>query len=305
MAAVVRAEDRSSPTLWISPPGVENGKALRALFEHPDEWKETRSLVDVLFYTDLNFQRQFSDDELRAWFGKLREWNIKLAMEVGAIKEWGRTGEKTFKAEQANWDRLERLGANLYAIAMDEPLVNCREKIHESDEYAVQETANYIALVRQHFPKILVGDIEAYPSISIEDHQKWLQALNAKLAEKGVRGVDFYRLDVDWLRFVVQNKGSWKEVRQLEVYCRQKKLPFSLIYWASGYPSLVKRGVGDDSTWYVGIMQQGYDYRSVDGRPDQYVIESWVAAPGQTIPETADWTFTRSVRDFARKFVKP
>jgi hypothetical protein len=28
-----------------------------------------------------------------------------------------------------------------------------------------------------------------------------------------VRGLDFYRLDVDWLCFNAQQKGSWKEVR--------------------------------------------------------------------------------------------
>ena len=72
--------------VWISPPASENGQSLRALFEHPDEWRETRSLVDVLFYTDLNFNKQFQDDELRAWFTQLQQWKIKLAMEVGAVK---------------------------------------------------------------------------------------------------------------------------------------------------------------------------------------------------------------------------
>jgi hypothetical protein len=32
------------PDVWIGPPGVEKGKALRAIFEHPDEWKQTRSI---------------------------------------------------------------------------------------------------------------------------------------------------------------------------------------------------------------------------------------------------------------------
>lgn len=31
--------------------------------------------------------------------------------------------------------------------------------------------------------------------------------------------------------------------------CRQQNLPFGLIYWSSGYPSLLKRGLADDSTW--------------------------------------------------------
>ena len=193
---------------------MDKGQAFRDLFEHPDDWKETRSLVDVLFTTDLALQRNFNDAELTRWFAQAHDWKLKLAMEVGAIKPWGKTGAETFQKEQANWDRLQKLGANIYAIAMDEPLVCTREQIHESDEYAVEETANYVVQVRQHYPEMLVGDIEAYPSSSVEEHQHWIEALNQRLAEKGVRGLDFYRLDVDWLRFEAQGKGSWKDLRE-------------------------------------------------------------------------------------------
>lgn len=289
-------------SVWMMPRGDENGRAFRDLFEHPDQWQETRSQIDVLGITDLNLQRHFNDDELRKWFGQMREWKLKLGMEVGAVKPWGTTGEKTFNAERPIWERLQRQGADIYAIAMDEPLVCVREHIHLPDEHAVQETANYIALVRQHFPNVLIGDIEAYPSIAIDEHKHWIESLQQRLAAMKVRGLDFYRLDVDWLRFNVQQKGSWKEVRQLELWCRQKQLPFSLIYWASGFPAMKHRGLADDSTWYVAIMQQGYDYAAVDGRPDQYVIESWIQAPSQCLPESGEWTFTRSVRDFVRKF---
>ncbi|MEO6786845.1 MAG: hypothetical protein ABI318_11990 [Chthoniobacteraceae bacterium] len=65
-----------------------------------------------------------------------------------------------------------------------------------------------------------------------------------------------------------------------------------------------KHGLADESTWYVAIMQQGYDYASVGGRPDQVVIESWIGAPSRCTPETDEWTFTRSVRDFAPKFAR-
>jgi len=291
------------PTVWMGPPGHDGGRCFRALFEHPEQWAQTRQAIDVLLYTDLNLKKQFTDDELRRWFAQLRDWRLKLAMEVGAIKPWGLTGEKTFQAERANWERIERLGGNVYAIAMDEPLLCCRLHIHKSDEYAVEETANYIALVRKHFPRLLIGDIETYPSIPLADHLKWIDALQKQLAAKQVRGLDFYRLDVNWANFVAQDRGSWLDVRQLERECRKRKLPFSLIYWASTYPALQRRGLADDSTWYVSIMQQGYDYALLQGAPEQYVIESWVSAPSQSVPETAPWTFTRSVLDFSRRFV--
>lgn len=292
------------PLVWMGPPAYDNGRCFRELFDRPDQWKETRSAIDVLLYADLNLKKQFTDDQLRAWFAQLNKWQLKFAMEVGAIKPWGQTGEKTFNLERPNWDRVQRLGGHIYAVAMDEPLLCCRLHIHKPDDYAVQETANYIALVRKHYPQVLVGDIETYPSIPLPDHVWWIDALGKRLAEMKVRGLDFYRLDVNWANFVAQNFGSWREVRKLEQECRKRRLPFSLIYWASDYPVMQHRGLADDSTWYVSIMRQGYDYAMVQGSPDQYVIESWIDAPSHSLPETDPWTFTRSVLDFTRKFVK-
>jgi hypothetical protein len=302
-APALGEEVKAKPSVWMAPPGRDNGRCFRELFDRPDEWKETRSLVDVLFYADHNLKKQFNDEEMRKWFGQLNGWKLKFGMEVGAIKPWGLTGEKTFNAEKPNWDRLQGLGASLYAIAMDEPLLCCREHIHKPDDYAVQETASYIALVRKHFPQMLIGDIETYPSIPVPDHVWWIDALNKRLAEMGVRGLDFYRVDVNWANFIVQNHGTWGEVRKIEQQCRARKLPFSLIYWASGQPLLQRKGLADDSTWYISIMHQGYSYAMVDGRPDQYVIESWIGAPARCVPETDEWSFTRSVRDFAKRFV--
>jgi hypothetical protein len=298
--ALVAAE---KPTVWIAPPASNNGASLRELFEHPDQWQETRSLIDVLFYTDLNFNKQFTDDELRTWFAQLSAWHIRLGLEVGAVKEWGQTGEKTFEKERPMWDRIQRLGGKISAIALDEPLVCVRMRLNKPDAYAVEETASYIALVRHNFPEIRIGDIETYPSFPIADHIWWIEALNHRLQELNVRGLDFYRLDVNWVVFTVQNRGSWKEVKTLEQYCRSKALPFSLIYWAAGYPAEQRLGLADDSTWYTSILQQGYDYALIGGRPDEYVIESWVGAPSHATPETGNFTFTRSVRDFVRKFV--
>jgi hypothetical protein len=297
-------EGKANPTVWMGPPSYDNGKCFRELFKYPDAWKETRSAIDVLMYADHQLHRQFTDDELRAWFSEMRQWRLKFALEVGAVKPWGVTGEKTFEVQRPKWDRFRDLGGEIYAIAMDEPLLCCRMHIHKSDDYALEETADFIARVRQQYPEMLIGDIETYPSIPLEDHFWWLDALEKRLAEMQVRGLDFYRLDVNWAEFVVFDRGSWPEVKKLEQHCRQRKMPFSLIYWASGYPSLARRRLADDSTWYVSIMQQGYDYALVQGRPDQYVIESWLEAPSRSTPETEPWTFTRSVLDFTCRLVR-
>ncbi len=280
MGSHVRARGAERPPqVWMGPPSYGNGKCFRELFETPDGWKHTRSVVDVLMYADHRLQKQFTDDELRAWFGQLRQWRLKFALEVGAIKPWGVTAEKTFGAERPIWDRVQRLGGHIHAIAMDEPLLCCRKHIHRPDDYALRETVEFIAQVREHYPDVLIGDIETYPSIPLPDHFRWIESLEKGLAERGIRGLDFYRLDVNWAEFIVFDRGTWPEVRKLERYCRQRGLPFSLIYWDSIYPALTRRGLADDATWYTAVMHQGYAYAMVQGSPDHYVVQSWIAAP--------------------------
>jgi hypothetical protein len=298
------AEPAAKPKLWMGPPSYDNGKCFRELFEHPEQWKETRATIDVLVYADHRLHTQFTDDELRAWLPQIAQWGLKFELEVGAVKPWGQTADKTFSAEQPKWDRFLRLGGRIDSIAMDEPLCCCREHIHMPDDHALRETAAFIALVRKHYPQVEICEIETYPNISLADHIQWIEALEKRLAESGVRGLDSYRLDVNWAVFTAHGQGSWREVRKLEQYCRSRKLPFGLFYWASDCGPMKRRGLWDDSTWYVSTMQQAYDYALVDGAPDYYVVQSWLDAPSHSVPETDPWTFTRSVLDFSRKFVK-
>ena len=290
--------ERPIPKLVIAPPG----DGLRDLFEHPDEWHEARAVTDTLLYADHNLTH-LSDVELRGWFAQMRTWNMSLELEVGAIKEWGPTADATFTAEQPIWDRAVRLGANLGSIAMDEPLASSRTSLHMADEYAVEQTARFIGLVRQHYPTVRVGDVEPYPGIPLQDHIGWIQQLQSRLRQQGLAPLDFYRADVDWVAFTKADRGTWHEVASLAAATRSLGIPASLIYWASGYPSEKAEGVAGPDTWYIEMMAQGYAVADAGLHPDQFVLESWIEAPPRVVPETADFTFTRSVLDFARKFI--
>ncbi len=183
-----------------------------------------------------------------------------------------------------------------------------RELFTRPDEwketYAMEETAKFIALVRQHYPGARVGDIEAYPFASVPDLIAFIDGVESRLKKMGMRGMDFFQIDVDWVHFVMDHPGGWREVRKLEEACRARKLPFSLLYWAADYGHLKRHNLADDSTWYLGVMRQAHDYLLVGGRPDIKVVESWVGAPSRAVPENAEWTFSRSVLDFSRKFAE-
>lgn len=294
----------SPPSVWMMPPPIEDGRCFRDLFVHPNEWRMTRSRIDGIGYADHWLNTQFTNQELKTWFARLRAWHLKLGLEVGAVKPWSTQGAKTFQIERKMWDRFQSLGGHIDAIGMDEPFCCVRQDLKKPDSYAVEQTADFIALVRKYYPQIKVGDIEPYPFFSLKDLEWWIVSLNNRLAQLHVRGLDFFRLDTNWITFSVYNQGSWQQVRQLEMYCRSRRLPFSLIYWASDFPVAQSLGLADDATWYTSVMQEGYDYALAGGSPDQYYIESWVDGPTHTLPETDRFTFTRSVLDFCRRFVK-
>lgn len=294
---VARA-DPTLPRLVIDPPG----DGFRQLFEHPDQWQRARAMTDELLYADHNLAR-FSDSDLKEWFAMMRNWHIPLELEVGAIKGWGPTAEDTFHAEQPMWNRFIRLGADLNSIAMDEPLAASRYILHKPDAYAYTQTVRFIEMARENYPGLRIGDIEPYPGIPENDHTAWLRGLQERLRQDHVRGLDFYRVDADWVAFTKTEQGSWKGVASLAATVRNIGVPFSLIYWASGYPSEMASGVAGEDTWYIEVLGQGYAVSDVGSPPDQFVLESWIGAPKQTVPETGDFTFMRSVLDFGRKFL--
>ena len=298
----------ASGRVWVMPPTADFLKML----DNVDQWPETARITDVFGGADHALNRMYTDEELSRAFRTLKDNGMKLGLEVGAVKPWGKTGKKVFDAQSPKWDRFKRLGGEVFAIAMDEPLVAVTMHMNKEEpfaamtpeqrfEYAVEETANFIALVREHYPHILIGDIEVYPSMKADTVIAWLDALEARLKAKGVRGQDFFRLDVNWVAFPVQN-GSWEDFSRIEAHCKKTGMPFSMIFWASDLPGDPKKK-DDPAAWYKGVMRQGEDYLK-SGNPDQYVIESWVNAPPEAYPETKEWTFSRSVRDFYGRFIK-
>lgn len=285
--------------LYIGPPGRAE---VAEMFHSPDGWQELRKYVTGVILADHSLN-QIDDAELTLWFRRMNEWHINLELEVGAIKPWSVKGDETYQKDVGSWQRAEHLGGHISSIAMDGPLAETLKR-GLPEQYAVDETVKFIALVREHYPGVRIGDIEPFPSLPVQTHLGWLDALQGALARKGIRGLDFCRLDVNWVVFVTEDKGNWRGVKQIEDGCHDRKISFSLIYWASDYPPLKARGFADNETWYTSIMAQGYSYAAVGGKPDQYVVESWIGAPTVALPEEDRSSFAGSVLQFARRFVK-
>ena len=299
------------PAFVLGPPGRQDGQAIRELADHPEQWATVCNRAGNLLYAGHALNRQNKDDgALSELLHKFREMNLPLQLEVGAVKPWGKTGTEAFARQKSMWERFLRCGALIDSIALDEPLVCCsfviKDDLNGVDplEYAATETAEFITLVRKDYPDWQIGSIEGFPSLSADQLIQWINLLETKLKAKGVRGLDFFRIDTDWMHFVQDTKkGSWRDMKRVEDHCRRKGIPFSAIYWAANYSLMSKKDLADDQTWYVGVLQMGYAYAAVGGKPDQVVVQSWVDGPNTILPETTPFTFTNSALNLSERFL--
>jgi len=307
------AQETKIPRFVLGPPGNPELTAYRQMIEQPEQWEKLRPHVGAMLFHAGWLCEQFpDDDDLKAAMEKLRNLNMPIELEVGALKEWAKSGKATYRAQTKEWNRILRCGGNVISFAMDEPFVSSREYMkissenNEDMEFAAEETALFMELVRENYPDIMIGDIEAFPFFSADEMIKWIDLLQSKLKAKGVKPLDFFRVDTNWPNFVVANtEETWHGLKRIEEYCRSIDLPFSVIYWAADYANPQFEGYYDDRTWYVGIMRMAYDYNIWnEGCPDQFIIESWVGGPVKTLPESDPFSFTGSALDFAERFLK-
>jgi hypothetical protein len=297
--AVAHAQAR----VWMYPSAYENGRLLQELFEKPDAWQQTRQRITGIGYADHWLNSQFNDGQLRAWLPQLSRWGLKLGLEVGAVKPHSPTGQQAFDNDHPKWDRFIADGGKIDNIAMDEPYVTTVRNLHLPIQYGVEQTAQFVALVRRAYPGMAVGDIEPYPSFQASEVLQWVDALQARLRQLGVKGLDFLRLDVDWTHFHpgdAKGQMGWQGVRMIEDGCHRRSLPFSLIYWAADYPALYRADRQTEATWTEAILDEAAHYQAAGGRPDEFIVESWLisadkAVPSHAVPDSNPATMSGSV----------
>jgi|GEM_PF-1167471 len=328
-AFLVQAENSSNSPVtgqyWMMP----KNSSFDELFSDVSAWKNTYPVVDMVGFADHALYNHYDDATLASGFSVMNDLDIPLMLEVGAIKEWngGCYGQAIFDVESPMWSRFMNLGADLKGVTFDEPLVNVMEMPawnYLGDdaakfEFAVEQTAEFIKIIRQNYPDMLIGDIEVLPHFTSGFVIEWINALEARLAQKGVAGQDYFSIDLNWAAF--EHAGytlaeGWAEVKAVEDHCKSIGLPFNLIYWSADVTPYVD-GFGNaimdersDIAWYNQIMFQGEGYYAAGGRPDNYIVETWVTAgpdgtpmPPTTVPDTVPHSFTSSVSDFYYRFV--
>jgi len=320
--------------VWMMP---SNAKFYE-LITNMDQWKNTRSVIDVIAFGDGSLEShgyngaQMNMTRLEEGFAALRNANLPLGLEVGAIKEWGyqenngvgtHYGEKIFRTQNVRWKKYIEAGADFVAIAMDEPLTNMVYtgkdawgwvgNYNDKMEFAAVKTAEFIKCVREEYPHMVVGNIEG-SGFSANQLKNFVTRLNDETKKQSGKGLDFFRMDVDWMRYKdnpVELEKKWREMKQVEDHCRSIGVAFSMIYWGADaiYTPGAANAEANNKAFHDWIMRHGHDYKAVGGKPDQYVIQTWTIVQGapmppSVIPETKTHTFTKSLLEFYDTFIK-
>lgn len=287
------------------------------LFQAAGEWRSALHVVDVF-----KFYQQHTEatpnpivgpntfEALRragAFRTLTRTWGKKIAIEVGAVKEFyctpdSRGMQEAIDATAASVKAVMGAGGVVSYLAMDEPFLSGRSVRCGGPSLTptADRLAVYMKATRRAFPWIRVGLIEAYPSFSPEQFADMLGLMH----ERGVTPA-FLHVDVD-LRALRQGRDDFsRDMKALAALARAEGIPLGLIVWGENGNA--------DALYAVDAMrlEQAIEdtFPTWDVMPPQLIVQSWAeSASGlritpSNLPETRRDTHTELLmRVFLRLF---
>ena len=267
------------------------------LFKPDAPWTGAAARTAV-FKTSTQWIEYAPDAALARMFEVLRNRHIALAMEGLMIRggaECGR-GVEGYSSPDAIRNaalRIRRLGGELAAVAMDEPLwfghhyegaQACRSSIAE----IARNIAGNVAAVTEIFPGVAIGDIEP---VSTDAGPGWtdeiMQWVDAYRAATG-RPLAFFHADVIW------DDRMQDELPRLAGRLRAAGIAFGVIY--NGDPQ------DDSDIAWTDHAEAHFETLEAGGRfsPDQAILQTWMARPRRMLPEGEPGTMTHLVLPYAR-----
>src|SRR6266545_2542113 len=278
LGAAPRA-DIKTDRIWFSPgPGTLD---YIRLFEHPDEWRHARDLVDVFKFYQGHAQpanQVFAPNTYAALvnanaFHAIKMWGKRPAIEVGVVKDFyctpdasgmNRAIEDTLVSVRA----VGAAGGTVDYLAMDDPFASGRASVCGGP--ALEPTADRIATwvrgVGGSVPPERIGLIEAYPFSSEAAIESMLDLLRS-------RGVPpaFLHMDVDLNAIRPPASDFTRDIRQLKDVCRAQNVPFGIIFWGNNADADVLYTL--DATRLVDATAVAFP--TWEDMPDHLIVQSW------------------------------
>ena len=202
-------------------------------------------------------------------------------------------GLEGFAGEQAR-DTMENIrkgGGTVDLITLDEPwyyahLYDGPGACNWDPDRIAAGVRDFIAVVRQSFPNVLVGDIEPTPSpVSAAGLGEWIDAWTRVVGEPPA----FLHLDVD------VGRANWIDlVADIGTEAHARDVPFGVI--GIGDPF-----AGSDLEWLQAGGARLSRLRFLEGvEPDHLIFQSWHDRPDRALPESDPTTYTGWLLEYLR-----
>jgi hypothetical protein len=311
---VLAASAFSPDGIWFCPsPGSID---YIRLFEHPEEWPHVRRIVSVFkFYAGHTQTPPHPNVGANSYsalvgvdaFRQLNRWGKKIAIEVGAVKEFYCTPDSSgmdaaIADTLASVKAVEAAGGTVAYLAMDEPFASGRAAVCGGPalEPTADRVAHYTAAIRAARPAVRLGLIEAYPFSREDAIERMLDLLQARNAKPAFLHID---IDLNAIRqFRVDLPG---DLRRLKSACASARIPFGVIIW--GYNGDADALYALDAGRLLDAVTEAFP--SSRDLPDHIIFQSWaVSRTGQSItpsnlPESTPYTHTNLLWSFYRRLV--
>lgn len=287
--------------VWLAPNLASTDMV--ELFTRPERWRGARAAVDVFKFYEAQLRADSPAEcpdcggnlfpafaAVRA-FERLAGWGIAVAVETGAVKEWGCSPALTADITREAIERVARAGGRVRYLAMDEPLLAAADCGLRRGE-AARQVAGYVGRLRAVDAALEVGDIEPYPHFGAGVLTAWLSDLERAGAKPA-----FFHVDVDRRLAARRRANVARDLQTLEAWCRLRGIAFGVILW-SGESSSDRAFYDDAMAWTKAV-------HAAVGVPDHSVFQSWTATPEgrrrvpSNLPEADPraFTLTRLVLD--------
>jgi hypothetical protein len=236
------------------------------------------------FGNAIQYWDQLSSGELSQCLSNLASYGIRPVIEVWALKWHCQTAAACFAGTSGGIGRLVSHGASNLYILIDEPLTG----IGGNYSFAVQETAEYIRLVRSTYGNVGVILAEAYPTHSVSTLSSYFVDVHYTTAAVTGTGIQWAAVDHDW-----NQGGTPGGSAQIGQAAMSAGIGYAAFYWNAN-PS---------ANWENGLMQQGWNYRNANVYPQMYLVSNWTGSPTATLPEWVGGRYMRSIRQFVNVFL--
>ena len=278
------------------------------LFRPDAPWTRAASELKA-FEIGTQFGLYSTDVQLRSVIDDLKRRHIRLAVELGVLTAHDRCGRgiegyASPNAVENLANRIKKFGGQIDDVAMDEPgwfghiskglvknpdAVTCQDSI----PYLIDQIAPKIAILREIFPDIEIGDIEPVTGKSpsaVDDVMTFAELFQ----KKTVRPLAFIHADLAW-------NTNWGPVLgNMANHLRRQGLRFGVICGGGG--SEVKgEEARTNEQWVRTAIQRCHAMAANPSiRPEDFVVQSWEPLPTKMLPETDPGSLTYEVNAISK-----